>query len=64
MSKFVYVHCPPSGRFPGFVKYFLRVPQLLCSFPAAQASKGNELSENCLQNLRNDLMAESVSKNA
>ena len=31
----------PSGRFPGFVKCFLRVPQLLCSFPAAQASKGN-----------------------
>ena len=35
------LHCPPSGHFPGFVKCFLRVPQLLCSFPAAQASKGN-----------------------
>ena len=28
------------SSFPGFVKCFLRVPQLLCSFPAAQASKG------------------------
>ena len=35
------VHCPASGGFPGFVKYFLIVPQLLCSFPATQASKGN-----------------------
>ena len=35
------IHRPPSGRFPGFVKCFLRVPQLLCSFPAAQASMGN-----------------------
>ena len=25
----------------GFVKCFLRVPQLFCSFPAAQASKKN-----------------------
>ena len=27
----------------GFVKYFLRVPQLLCTLPAAQASQGNSL---------------------
>ena len=35
------LHCRPSGCFPSFVKWFLRVPQLLCSFPVAQASKGN-----------------------
>ena len=35
------IHSPPSGHFPGLVKCFLQVPQLLCSFPAAQASKGN-----------------------
>ena len=37
----VVVHCPPSGRFPGFVKCFLGVPQLVFSFPAAMASKEN-----------------------
>lgn len=37
----VTLHGPPSGRFPGCIKCFLRVPQLLCSFPAAQVSKGN-----------------------
>ena len=36
-----FLHCPPSGRFPGVVKCFRRVPQLLCSFPADLASKGN-----------------------
>ena len=35
------IHWTPSGHFPGFVKCFLRVPQLLCSFPAARASMGN-----------------------
>ena len=50
------LHCPPSGHSPGFVKCFLRVPQLLCCCPGKQG----ELSEICLQNLWNDLMAESV----
>ena len=35
------VHCPPLGCFPGFVRCFLGVPQLVCSFPAAKASKKN-----------------------
>ena len=41
VNSITLLHCPPSGCFPGFVKYFPEVTQLLCSFPAAKASKGN-----------------------
>ena len=46
---FIFVPGWAVNRRIGFVNCFLIVPQLYCSRPAAQASKGN--SQNCLQNL-------------
>ena len=55
------LHSPPSGCFAGFVNKFLRVP-LACldSREAEYTVTTAELSENILQNLGNDLMADSV----
>ena len=58
-EKQMEVHYPLSGRYAGFVKCFLRVPQLYCSFPAALASRGNSQKiDNKIH--RNDLMEDSV----
>ena len=50
------VHCPPSGRFAGFVNNFLKIPLARLGSCITIV----ELSENILQNLGNDLMVDSA----
>ena len=53
------LHSPPSGRFAGFVNSFLTVPLACLAGQQGSCITAVELSENILQNVGNDLMADS-----
>ena len=55
----IYIVRHQVGHFPGFVIFFSESSTIVMQLPCCPGKQG-ELSENCLQNLRNNLMAERV----